>query len=225
MIRRPKIKLQWSPMNFRKFCALAIFAVSTTSALADSLTYSGIQDVVLNGVPGGNQSVDIRLLGVASPADTLRIIISDNPGFGDPYLGSILILPGTAEVGMIHGTGVPVAIPLQSGNPYPTSALSIGSGSTILYGLDTTLGDGDYYYALGSDSSNLTGWIQLVFKNTNSSSESITAVDWAVTTDPDVQLAMGQGQVGVTPEPASWLLMGSAGAAGLLARLRSLRAR
>jgi len=93
--------------------------------------------------------------------------------------------------------------------------------SINLYGFGYPTIDGDFYYPLVSESSDLTGWIQLQFNNTNSSNESITVVDWAVTSDPNLQLAMGQ--VAVAPEPASWLLTGSAAAAGLLSRLRYRR--
>jgi hypothetical protein len=200
--------------------ALTILAVSTTSALASTITYSGIQNIVLNGVPNTTQSYNILLLGSAAPTDTLRLQITDNPGFGNPYTASDLMLPGTSEVALLFGS-YPTALALHLGDPYPTSPL-YGSGSIIIY--DVTyypLKSSDAYYPLISETSNLSGWIHLLFNNTNSSNESITVVDWAVTTDPNLRLAMGQGAA--APEPASWLLTGSAAAAGLLSRLRYLR--
>jgi hypothetical protein len=207
-------------MNLRKLFVFTILAVSTTSALADSITYSGVKNIVLNGVAGSNQTLNIQLLGIASPSDTVQLIISDFPGDGDPYGGVFEETPGISDVVPAFGT-YPVADALHKGDPYPTKA-SGGSGSIILYGFDYPTLTGDFYYPLLSGTSNLTGWIQLLFTNTGSPNESITVVDWAVTTDP-APLSMGEGQTTVTPEPASWLLMGSAAAAGLLARLRYFR--
>jgi hypothetical protein len=197
------------------YLLLFLAGSSAINAFAGSITYSGIQNIVLQGVPGSNQTLDIKLAGLASPTDTFELVITDFPSFGDPYGGTNGVTPGVAEVALAFGA-FPRADPLSFGSPYPSNP-QFGSGSIILYGFGFGPGDGDFYYPLESESSILVGWIQLLIQNSNTSVESITVVDWAFTNVPGQTLAMGQVSSSV-PEPATWLLAGSALAFGYLVR-------
>jgi hypothetical protein len=198
------------------FLLLFFAGGSAMNAFAGSITYSGIQNIVLQGIPGSNQTLDIELAGLASPTDIFELEITDFPSFSDPYGGANGVIPGLAEVALAFGT-YPRADPLSFGTPYPSNP-QFGSGSIVLYGFGFGPNDGDFYYPLESETSNLVGWAQLLIQNSNTSNESITVVDWAFTDVPGQTLAMGQVSSSV-PEPATWLLTGSALAFGFLVHL------
>ncbi len=212
----PGQKSPCSVRNLRSFFVFVFVAAGSVMTASADVTFSGIQNIVLQGVPNSDQALNIELKGIASSTDTLNLIIDDFPSFGDPFDGSNTVIPGTADVGLALGSA-PLADPLQFGDPYPSNP-QFGSGSILLYGFGFGPHDGDFYYPLESETSSLTGWIQLVIQNSNAANESITVVDWAVSDTPGVTLAMGE--VGAVPEPSSWLLTASAIALGFLARLR-----
>ncbi len=154
------------------------------------ITYSGLQNVSLQGVPGTTQVLTINLVGDPGSWDSLNLGISSTT---DGSGGGTNNIFASAEVALASSSGgFPLITRFQYGDPYPSSPV-FGSGSEILWGFGTGPADGDFFAAVAFSTFGTgpaySGWIHLRVSNSSTSSPTITVIDWASSDQP---IAMGQ---------------------------------
>jgi hypothetical protein len=177
------------------FLPLVVFwiGISATPAFGN-ITYSGPQNISLQGVPDTTQVLTIHLAGDSGSWDALNLSVSTTLDAGGGGGGGANNIFAGAEVAMTSSSGgFPLITRFNYGDPYPASPL-FGSGSEILWGFGTGPADGDFFAAVvfgtfGTGPAYL-GWVHLSVSNSATSSPTVTVIDWAYSDQP---IAMGQG--------------------------------
>ncbi len=179
--------------------------------------YSGLQNIVLEGVPGTQQTLSVNVAGGSTSWDRMQLSVSGTgQGGGTNDIGA------GAEVALASSAAIfPRITRFDYGEPFPVDPI-FGSGSEILWGFGYGPADGSFYAAmmLGTFGTGpeYVGWIQLLVENSSTLSARITVIDWAYSNQVGEAIAMGQVAVS---EPSSLVLFG----AGLLGMAASGRLR
>jgi hypothetical protein len=149
-----------------------------SSAFGGVIYYSGVQNVLLEGVPGANRILSLDLAVDPGTWDNLQFSISTaglGGGANDVWEGAPVSLASSAAA-------FPLVTRFDYGDPYPSNPV-FGSGSLTLWGYGTGPADGDFYAAFQTGTSGggpqYNGWIHLDVEKTDSSNPVVTVIDWA----------------------------------------------
>jgi len=196
--------------RFVVYAFIVFLALANAGPASGDLIYSGLQNILLQGVPNSVQTLTLDLASDAGTWDNLQLEISEI-GLGG---GTNTIYPG-AEVALASTPGsFPLVTRFTLGDPFPSTPL-FGSGGETLWGFGTGPADGSFYSAtrfgnFGGGPKYL-GWVHLNVQNSSTDHAAITVIDWAYSDVVGQTVAIGE-----TPEPSTFALTGSVLLIGLL---------